>query len=171
MTTAATMEQKPPVQNALPAVWDQVIADMHERDNVGRERYGTPLQPFNGRKPLVDLYQELLDAVVYIKQHLVEDEIRQRNPLTARGEVDERALADMCIHRNVPPVHVTGPAERMLALFAWRHMPRHQQAIAEPYDVLARDIVDNLPHNSQRRMALDKLLESRDCALRTLVLK
>jgi hypothetical protein len=49
-----------------------VIADMHERDQVGRERYGTPLQAHNGRDALVDAYQEALDLVVYLRQAIEE---------------------------------------------------------------------------------------------------
>lgn len=45
-----------------------VIADMRERDQIGRARYGTPLQPHNGRDPRVDGYQESLDLCVYFRQ-------------------------------------------------------------------------------------------------------
>lgn len=65
-------EQAAPVPNTRPAVWDLVIRDMHERDAVGRERYGTPLQAHNGRDPLVDAYQEALDLVVYMRQAIEE---------------------------------------------------------------------------------------------------
>jgi hypothetical protein len=67
-------EQAPPVaeRNDKPVVWELVIADMQERDQVGRQRYGTPLQPHNGRDPLIDAYQELLDAAVYIRQAIYE---------------------------------------------------------------------------------------------------
>ena len=64
--------QPKPAQNTLPAVWDLVIADMRERDNIGRTKYGTPLQPHNGRDPLVDAYQESLDQTVYLRQALYE---------------------------------------------------------------------------------------------------
>ena len=60
-------DQPPPLANDRPAVWDLVIADMRERDHVGRRRYGTPLQPFNGRDMLVDAYQEALDLAVYLR--------------------------------------------------------------------------------------------------------
>lgn len=49
-----------------------VLADMRERDATGRARYGVPLQPHNGRDALVDAYQELLDAAVYLRQHIYE---------------------------------------------------------------------------------------------------
>ena len=64
--------QPAPTTNVSTPVWDLVIADMKERDHVGRQRYGTPLQAGNGRDTLIDLYQELLDAVVYVRQ-LIEE--------------------------------------------------------------------------------------------------
>ena len=70
--TGLVKDQPPPVANVLPAVWDLVIAEMKARDRVGCERYGVPLQPHNGRDALVDMYQELLDAVVYCRQMLYE---------------------------------------------------------------------------------------------------
>ena len=65
-------EQPDPVRNEKPACWDLVVKDMKDRDAWGRSKYGTPLQPFNGRDAIVDLYQELLDAVVYCRQ-LIEE--------------------------------------------------------------------------------------------------
>jgi hypothetical protein len=65
-------EQQAPIPNDRPAVWDLVIGDMRARDEIGRARYSTPLQPFNGRDALVDVYQELLDAAVYIRQVIYE---------------------------------------------------------------------------------------------------
>ena len=65
-------DQPPPVDNDLPAVWDLVMADMKDRDQVGRQRYGTPLQPHNGRDALMDAYQEALDLAVYLRQAIFE---------------------------------------------------------------------------------------------------
>lgn len=67
-------DQPPPTPKSSTPIWDLVIQDMQQRDQVGRERYGTPLQAFNGRDALVDLYQELLDAVVYCRQLIEERE-------------------------------------------------------------------------------------------------
>ena len=66
--------QPQPTPNNHPAVWDLVIADMQERDQIGKQKYGTRLQPHNGRDFLVDAYQEALDLVVYLR-----GEICQRN--------------------------------------------------------------------------------------------
>lgn len=64
-----------PVQNDLPYIQDQVTKDIAARKELGIRRYGTALQPFNGRDALLDLYEELLDATMYIKQLLVEREV------------------------------------------------------------------------------------------------
>jgi hypothetical protein len=64
--------QPPPAENNNPAVWDLVIADMKERSAFGVAKYGTPLQPHNGRDPLTDAYQEALDLAVYLRQALYE---------------------------------------------------------------------------------------------------
>lgn len=66
------VEQAPPVPSERPAIWTLVFKDMQERHEDGCRKYGTPLQTFNGRKPLTDLYQELLDAVVYTRQEIEE---------------------------------------------------------------------------------------------------
>lgn len=45
-----------------------LIARLQERHALGIERYGRPLQTFNGRKPLQDLIEELLDGASYALQ-------------------------------------------------------------------------------------------------------
>jgi hypothetical protein len=65
-----------PIPNNQVAVWELVIADMQKRDEMGREKYGTPLQPFNGRDALWDAYQEALDLVVYLRQAIFEREVK-----------------------------------------------------------------------------------------------
>ncbi len=67
--------EPPPEPNASTPIWNLVISDMHERDRIGTEKYGTPLQAHNGRDALVDAYQEALDLVVYLRQ-----EIEERKP-------------------------------------------------------------------------------------------
>ena len=76
MEKNASTPEPPPTPNDRPAVWGLVMRDMEDRDNFGRERYGVPLQPHNGRDALKDLYQELLDACVYTRQLLFESVVR-----------------------------------------------------------------------------------------------
>jgi hypothetical protein len=51
-----------------------VVLDFEDRIRLGIERYDKPLQTFNGRVALRDLYQELLDAAHYAKQDCMETE-------------------------------------------------------------------------------------------------
>lgn len=54
---------------------DLVIKDMEARKGFGLEKYGTILQAHNGRNPLKDAYEEVLDLAVYLRQRLYEDEM------------------------------------------------------------------------------------------------
>ena len=76
-----TDEQPAPVGTDEQPVWGMVIEDMKARDQLGRERYGQPLQVTNGRDAYRDHYEELLDAVVYGKQVMI-----QRDKLLAENE-------------------------------------------------------------------------------------
>jgi len=67
----ATTPEPPPHPGRVD-VTPLVIAELERRSKAGTEKYGTKLQTFNGRRPLVDLYQELLDAAQYIRQEIEE---------------------------------------------------------------------------------------------------
>ena len=70
------VEQAMPVRRTgVASVQSEVRADLVERERVGTERYGTPLQPFNGRSGLRDAYEEALDLACYLKQLLIEEEL------------------------------------------------------------------------------------------------
>lgn len=53
-------------------VHDLVIEDIIERKQVGIDRYGLPLGPFNGRNAAQDAYEEALDLTAYFRQVLLE---------------------------------------------------------------------------------------------------
>lgn len=65
-------EQPSPTPNHHRATWALVISDMAIRHNIGVSRYGTPLQPNNGRDSLQDAYEEALDLAVYLKNAIIE---------------------------------------------------------------------------------------------------
>lgn len=64
------MDQPKPKPNNQPAIMDLVIEDFKARDQLGKERYRTRLQPFNGRDSLRDLYEEILDSAAYIRDEI-----------------------------------------------------------------------------------------------------
>jgi len=66
------MNQPDPVKNNNPAIVDLVVKDLEDRKALGIQRYGVALQANNGRNMLQDLYEELQDAVIYIKGVLEE---------------------------------------------------------------------------------------------------
>lgn len=70
------LSQPKPTPNNNHATWGLVIADMAMRNNIGVQKYGTPLQPFNGRNSLQDAYEEVLDLAVYLKNAIIEMETK-----------------------------------------------------------------------------------------------
>jgi len=66
------LAQPPPIANDQPAAWDLVLEDMRQRDEFGRRKYGTRLQPHNGRDALSDAYAEALDLAVYLRLAIFE---------------------------------------------------------------------------------------------------
>ena len=79
---SAILPDQPPPVDGVGDVWADLIAEaetdgrcsptllaaMRERRELGIQRYGKPLQYENGRDPLTDAAQELLDAAVYLRQ-------------------------------------------------------------------------------------------------------
>ena len=72
MTSPA--EREPMPTPGTIAILPLVIADLQQRDTAGTKKYGTTLQANNGRDALVDLSQELMDAVMYLRQYMEEME-------------------------------------------------------------------------------------------------
>lgn len=77
-------DQPHPTINTGPYIVDLVVEDMKKRAELGKERYGTYLQAHNGRNAMQDLYEELLDAVVYARQHMAELDLVIDPPLVRR---------------------------------------------------------------------------------------
>lgn len=58
------------------------------------------------------------------------------------------------------------PTEPIMQFFAYEHLPADKQAVSKPFGELAHLIVSTLPRNPERTVALRKLLESKDAAVR-----
>jgi len=61
--------------------------------------------------------------------------------------------------------------ESLMHFFAYQHLPERLQAISKPFGELAEKIVAELPRNPERTVALRKLLEAKDCAVRAQLFK
>lgn len=63
------------------------------------------------------------------------------------------------------------PPEHILQFFAWDHLPVPLQIVSGPFGELAEKIVHDLPRNPERTVALRKLLEAKDAAVRAKLAK
>ena len=63
------------------------------------------------------------------------------------------------------------PPEHIMQFFAWDHLPPKLQAVSMPFGALAQEVVMSLPRSPERTVALRKLLESKDAAVRALLAK
>ena len=77
-TTRSAAKNEPAPTGTGKKVIDEVVLDLNARSDMGEKKYGTPLRTFNGRNAMMDLYQELLDSVMYAKQVLMEMEDMQK---------------------------------------------------------------------------------------------
>ena len=59
----------------------------------------------------------------------------------------------------------------MLQFFAYDHLPPDLKAVSCMFYQLAEALVRDLPSNPERTVALRKLLEAKDCAVRALIFK
>ena len=61
--------------------------------------------------------------------------------------------------------------DEILQFFAYEHLPPHLQEVSKPFGEMAKLITQAIPRNAERDMALRKLLESKDCAVRAVLFK
>ena len=59
----------------------------------------------------------------------------------------------------------------LLQFFEFSHLPPHLQAVSKPFCELAQQLDRDLPSNPERTVALRKLLEAKDCAVRSVLYK
>lgn len=64
---------------------------------------------------------------------------------------------------------VSDQPEHIMQFFAYSHLPPHLQEVSRPFGEMAEKIVTTLPRNPERTVALRKLLEAKDAAVRALL--
>jgi hypothetical protein len=67
------------------------------------------------------------------------------------------------------PLPPAPAGDRMLRWFAFAHLPEHLQAVSKPFSELAETIVGTCQPGPERTVALRKLLEAKDAAVRAVV--
>ena len=55
--------------------------------------------------------------------------------------------------------------ESLLQFFTYGHLPAHLQDVSKRFSELANWIMETLPRNPKRTVALRKLLKAKDCAV------
>lgn len=74
------MSQPKPAKNEnSKVVYDLVQQDLKNRYEHGLQEYGTPLTTHNGRDALKDLYEEILDSAMYVRQKIEEEKTDSLN--------------------------------------------------------------------------------------------
>lgn len=75
------------------------------------------------------------------------------------------------IDRPIRPREVPDPTdgEPMMRHFSYKHLPSHLRDVSIRFYSLAAWVVDTQPRTAERTVALRKLLEAKDCAVRNVV--
>jgi hypothetical protein len=86
---------------------------------------------------------------------------------------------------DMPSVELAGAADETAAItrvfddsgdhvaqfFAYAHLPPHLRSVSRMFALLAVDIIQSCPRNPERTVALRKLLEAKDAAVRAALAK
>lgn len=92
----------------------------------------------------------------------------ERWKLEKDAQIPPTTLAEVIVQKFFPP---GPPDDPMLQFFAYEHLPVAMQAASRPFCELAHHIVVTMPRNPERTVALRKLLEGKDAAVRSLIFK
>lgn len=76
-----------------------------------------------------------------------------------------------CEDAPVEPKTDAPPPEHISQFFAYEHLPPALQKISQPFAELAAKVLIDLPRNPERTVALRKLLEAKDAAVRAFIAK
>ena len=93
------MEQPMPVAGKV-SVTDHLIESLRERQAKGIATYGRSLETFNGRSSPRDTKEELLDALQYTEQWIIERDELLKEVQRLRGAI-EAALAHLELYEKV----------------------------------------------------------------------
>lgn len=87
-------------------------------------------------------------------------------------EIRVKSLADKILAADGAtdaPLTIPLSGDRLQQFFRFDHLPPRLQIVSKPFADLASHILMTLPSNPERTVALRKLLEAKDCAVRALL--
>lgn len=82
------------------------------------------------------------------------------------GKLNALRLSTYDVHPTTRPPSSDPTPEPILRFFAYEHLPAALKVVSTPFGDLARDLHATLPRNAERSVALRKLLEAKDAAVR-----
>lgn len=87
----------------------------------------------------------------------------------APGQIVDDLVSGTRKHRafNMP----ADPPEHITQFFVYTQLPPHLQDVSRPFAEMAMWILATMPRNQERTVALRKLLEAKDAAVRAMVAK
>jgi hypothetical protein len=59
----------------------------------------------------------------------------------------------------------------LIQFFECQHLPEHLQVVSKPFGELANQMEQTLPGNPEKTVALRRLPEAKDCAVRAVLFK
>lgn len=124
-------------------------------------RLACPLPPLTEAEEAAVVLPPLLrDPAAILARHIKEDAMSSERP------------AELAVERARTAATKTGDGtlqqapERMLKWFEYAHLPEKLQAISKPFGDLANRLAADVPQGPERTIALRKLLEAKDAAVR-----
>lgn len=67
----------------------------------------------------------------------------------------------------MPRIKKEKKTHHLLQFFQFQHLPSALQKVSKPFCKLAYNMVETLPQNPETTASLRKLLEAKDCAVRS----
>lgn len=67
------------------------------------------------------------------------------------------------------PLALHPAIQRVLRFFAYDHLPERLQEVSRPFSELAQQIAHRVPNDAETTVALRKLLEAKDAAVRAVL--
>jgi hypothetical protein len=61
--------------------------------------------------------------------------------------------------------------QKLIQFFEYKHLPEHLQTVSKEFNFLAHSMLTLLPENEESTVAMRKLLEAKDCAVRSTLYK
>lgn len=85
----------------------------------------------------------------------------------------ERPIDQPLVRAEIPrpEQQPAGAPEHILQFFSYEHLPLHLRPVSQQFAELAYQVVATLPRNPERTVALRKLLEAKDAAVRAHIAK